>query len=100
MAVVDVAHMGVGMGRLVVAVVVGMPERAIGHPIAEIFRTVGVIVVGIGVMRVMAVAMGMAQGFVVMPMAVLFAQQQGHTAGHQSRGQAEGGGELVSQHQQ
>ena len=90
MAVMGVAHMGVGMLQLPVAVLVGMPEGMIAGQIQQLFRGVVVLVMRIGTAGIVAVAMGMVQGVVAMPVAVLLAQQQHHPSAHQSRRQQQG----------
>ena len=78
MPVVGVAHVGMGVLQAPVAVLMGMPERAIGGLASEIFRCMGVIVVGIASMGIVAMAMGMAEHLMAMPVAVLLPQQQQH----------------------
>ena len=59
MAVMGVAHMRVGMLQLPVAVLMGMPEGAVAGQTLQLFRGVIVLVVGIAMARIVAVAMSM-----------------------------------------
>jgi hypothetical protein len=90
MAVMGVAHMRVGMLQLPVAVLMGMPEGVIAGLTQQLFRGVVVFVMGIGTAGIVAVAMGMAQGIVAMPVAVLLQQQQHHPSAHQPHRQQQG----------
>lgn len=78
MAVMGVADVRMGMLNLLVAVLMGMPEGAIGGKPLEILRRVIVLVMGINAAllstRIVPVAMGMQQGFMAMPVAVLLQQ--------------------------
>ena len=99
---VGVAHMRVGMLDLPVAVLMGMPEGAIGGKPLEILGCVIVLVMGIATAvlssaRIVPVAMGMQQRFVTMPVAVLLPQQQDHPGAHQPRRQQQGRGKGVPQ---
>ena len=87
MAVMGVAHMGVGMLQVPVAVLMGMPEGAVAGQTQQLFRGVVVLVMGIAMAGIMAVAMGMTQALVAMPVAVLLQQEQHYTGGHQTRRQ-------------
>ena len=90
MAVMGVAHMRVGMLQLPVAVLMGMPEGAVTGQALQVVGGVVVLVMGIATMGIMAVAMGMAQGIVAMPVAVLLQQQQHHPSAHQPHCQQQG----------
>ena len=83
MAVVCVAHVGMGMLKLPVPVLVGMPVELIGIDSLKVFGIVAVLVMGIAAARIVPVAMGMIQQLMAMPVAVLLAQQQHHAGGHQ-----------------
>ena len=74
------------MLHLPVAVLVGMPEGAVGGNPFQILGCMVVRMMRIATMGIMVVAMGMTQALVVMRVAVLLQQQQHHTCGHQSRG--------------
>lgn len=100
MAVMGVAHMGVTMLERLVAVLMGMPEGAISGEALQIGRGMVVLVMGIAITGIVAVAMGMTQPLVAMPVAVLLAQQQHHASGHQHRGDQHGPGERIPQHHQ
>jgi hypothetical protein len=98
MAVMGVAHMGVSMGCVRVLMAVGMPERLIvGHP-PEVVFCMGMVVMGISVAGVVAMAVGVLQRLVPMPVAVPLVQQQGYPACHQACRHCELGGECLSQH--
>jgi len=90
MAVVGVAHMGVGMFQFLVAVLMGVPEGAVGRLPLQILRSVSVLMVGVAAAGIVAVAMGMQERFMAMQVAVLLTQQQRHARGHQSRRQQQG----------
>ena len=79
MPVVVVASVGMGVLKTPVTVLMGMPIRAFGGLASEIFRCMGVIVVGIAAPGIVAMAMGMAEQLMAMPVAVLLPQQQHHT---------------------
>ena len=87
MAVVGIADVGMGMVQLPMAMLMGVPERAIAGVIHQILRRMIVLVMGIAAAGIVLVAMGMHQPRVAMPMAVTLLQQQHHTGGHQSSGQ-------------
>jgi len=87
MAVMGVAHMRVGMLQVPVAVLVGMPEGAVAGQALQVVGGVVVLVMEIATMGIVAVAMGMTQALVAMPVAVLIAQQQHHPSGHHPRRQ-------------
>ncbi len=87
MAVMGIAHMRVGMLQLPVAVLMGMPEGAVGRLPLQILRSMGVLMVGVAAAGIVAVAMGMQERLMAMQVAVLLPQQQRHTGGHQSRRQ-------------
>lgn len=86
MPVVSVAHMRMGVLKLLVAMLMGMPEGAIRGMPSQILGGVGMLVMGVAVAGIVAMAMGMAQSIVAMPMAVLFPQQQHHPRAHQRGG--------------
>lgn len=58
MAVVSVAHMGVGMLQFLVTVLMGVPEGAVGRLPLQILRSVCVLMVGVAAAGIVAVAMG------------------------------------------
>jgi hypothetical protein len=86
--------MGVGMVHLPVAVLMGVPEGAIGEESLQLLGRMIVLVMGIATALLstwtMAVAMGMLHRFVAMPVAVLFAQQQPNPSAHQPCRQQQG----------
>jgi len=87
MAVMGVAHMRVGMLQVPVAMLMGMPEGAVAGQTLQLCRGVIVLVMGIAMAGIVAVAMSMTQALVAMPVAVLLEQQQHHSSGHQPRRQ-------------
>jgi len=90
MAVMGIAHMRVNVLQLPVAVLMGMPEGAIGGVPLRILLGMFVLVVGVAAAGIVAVAMGMQERFMAMQVAVLLTQQQRHARGHQSRRQQQG----------
>lgn len=87
MAVMGIADMRMGMLNLLMTMLVGMPEGPIGGEAFQILRCVIVLVMGNSMAllstRIMPVAMGMQQGFMAMPVAVLLQQQEHHPSTHQ-----------------
>ena len=93
MPMVGVAHVRMAMLQLPMAVLMGMPEGVLAGQTLQLFRGVIVLVVRIATAGIVAMAMGMQQRFVAMPVAVLLAQQQHHSCAHQPRRQQQGCGE-------
>lgn len=75
MAVMGITHMGVCMLQLFVPMLMGMPEGLIGSTTVQVFGLMAMLVMGITPVRIVMVAMGMAQPVMVMPVAVLLLQQ-------------------------
>jgi hypothetical protein len=71
MPVMRITHMGMGMLQLPVEMLMGMPERLIVGLAGHLLSRVRVVVMGIANAGIVAVAMGMAQALVAMPVAVL-----------------------------
>ncbi|MFN7228045.1 MAG: hypothetical protein ACK5UG_03220 [Synechococcaceae cyanobacterium] len=78
------------MLQLPVAMVMGMPKGAISRVPLQILLVVFVLVMGVAAVWIVAVAMGMVQGLMVMEVAVLLPQQQHDACGHQPRSQEQG----------
>ena len=90
MPMVGVADVGVGVLQLAMAVLMGMPEGVIAGQTLQLFRGVIVLVVGIATAGIVAMAMGMVQASMAMPVAVLLEQQQHHSGAHQPCSQQQG----------
>lgn len=90
---VGVAHVRMAMLQLPMAVLMGMPEGVIAGQTLQLFLGVIVLVVRIATAGIVAMAMGMKQRVVAMPVAVLLEQQQHHSGAHQPRRQQQGCGE-------
>ena len=73
--VVDIADMGMGMLRVVMAVLMGMPIRPIRSSFLQLLRGVMVEVMGIAADRVVVMAVVMDQALVPVPMAVVLPEQ-------------------------
>ena len=71
MAVMGVTDVRMGVLQLPVAMLMGMPEGLIAGDPFDILRSMAVFVMGIATDRFMAMAMGMAQCLMAMPVAVL-----------------------------
>ena len=71
MAVMGVAHMGMGVLQLLMPMRMGMPEGLIHRKACKVFGCVVMAVMGIAIARIMAMAMGMENGLMPMPVAVL-----------------------------
>jgi hypothetical protein len=84
--------------KLLVLMFMGMPIRPIVGMSQLMVGRMGVIVVGIRVVRVMAVAMVMALSRLVMSVAVLVPEKQNHTGNHQSCGYSQWQGEFITPH--
>jgi hypothetical protein len=86
MAVMGITHMGVWVFQLFVPMLMGMPEGLIGSVTLQVLGLMAMLMMGIAAMRIVPVAMGITQRLMAMPVAVLFAQQEQHTGGHQASG--------------
>lgn len=75
MTVMRITHMGMGMFQLPVEMLMGMPERLIVGVAWQLVGRVRVVVMGIANAWIVAVAMGMEQHLMAMPVAVLFVEQ-------------------------
>jgi hypothetical protein len=71
MAVMGVAHMGMGVLQLLMTMRMGMPEGLIHRKPCKVFRRVLMAVMGILAARIMVMAVGVANGLMPMPVAVL-----------------------------
>ena len=84
MAVMDIAHMRMGMSGGCMGVFMGMPVGVMSGLPIEIFWRVLVLVMEIASPWVVAMAVGMAQCLMVMPVAVLLPKQENNASTHQS----------------
>ena len=82
----DIAHMRMGMRCGWMAVFMGVPVGAIGVDPFQLMQAVIVHVMEIADTWIVAMAVGMPQGLMVMPVAVLLPKQQQHPHAHQSGG--------------
>jgi hypothetical protein len=71
MAVVGVAHVGMGVLQLLMPMRMGMPEGLIHRKACKVFGCVVVAVMGVAAARIMVMAVGVANGLMPMPVAVL-----------------------------
>ena len=74
MPVMRITHMGMGMLQLPVEMIMGMPERLIVGLACHLLSRVRVVVMGVVCPRAVAMAMGMEQHLMAMPVAVLFVE--------------------------
>ncbi len=100
MPVVGVAHMRVGVIQLLMAMFMSVPEGAIRGMPSQILWRVLVFVMEVAVAGIVAMAVGMAKGLMVMPVAVLLPEQENNTCSHQSGGQKQVEREGLAQHPQ
>jgi len=84
MPVMDIAHMRMGMSGGWMAVFMGVPVGAIGVDPFQLLQSVIVLVMEIASPWVVAMAVGMAQCLMVMPVAVLLPEQENNASTHQS----------------
>ena len=74
MPVMGITHVGVGMLQVPVKMLMGMPERLIVGLAGHLLSRVRVVVMGVVCPRAVAMAMGMEQHLMAMPVAVLFVE--------------------------
>lgn len=84
MTVMDIAHMRMGMPGWCMAVFMGVPVGAISVDSFQLLKTVIVFVMGITSTWVVAMSVGVVQGFMLMPVAVLLSKQENNTCSHES----------------
>ena len=98
MSVMGITDMGMGVSGWCMAVFMGVPIGAIGVDPFQLLQAVLVFVMEVAVAGIVAMAVGMAQGLMVMPMAVLLPEQENNTCSHQSGGQKQVEREGLAQH--
>ena len=90
MAVVEIAHMWVGVLHRFMLVFMGMPSRC---SICMLM-----LVMGIGILRTVLMAVVVMHRRVVMTVAVVITDQQDHATGHQSCCENQGAAQGTAQH--